>query len=206
MAADMALTGRMKLLLAVAAAVLVYVVATKPDEAVEGAAAPAGRARPQAAASVAPGAAGAAGAGQGPAGARQGSGRNVSSAGNDESARLYAQLSHRVSEGPSASALFQSTSWYTAPPPPPPVAYVAPVAVAPPAPVAPPLPFAIMGSYSRPGDSKVYFLTRGDRVFDVRVGDTIDNTYSVDRETGGQLQFTYKPLNIQQSLPLGGSQ
>jgi len=76
----------------------------------------------------------------------------------------------------------------------------------PPAPTAPPLPFGVMGSYARPGDAPVYFLTRGDRVFDVRVGDTIDHTYSVDSATNGQLLFTYLPLKIQQSLALGGTQ
>jgi len=191
----MALTGRLKLLLAVAIAVVVYVVATRPDAAVDGPAAPAERAHAHPASD----------AGQGAPAARPAGPRNVSSAGSDEAVRLFAQLSHRVSDGQSADALFKSTSWYTPPPAPPaPPVSSTPVVVAPPAPVAPPLPFAVMGSYSRPGDSKVYFLTRGDRVFDVRVGDTIDNTYSVDREAGGQLQFTYKPLGIQQSLPLGG--
>ncbi len=182
----MALTGRLKLLLAVAVAVLAWIVLTRPDDAEL--ATPAGHAR-----------AGAQGAPGAPA--AKAAARNVSSAGSDESARLFAQLSHRVSEGRSADALFKPTSWYTPPPPPPP----APVVVAaPPPPTAPPVPFSVMGSYSRPGERKTYFLTRGDRVFDVHVGDTIDNTYSVDGESGGQLQLTYKPLNIQQTLPLGG--
>jgi hypothetical protein len=77
--------------------------------------------------------------------------------------------------------------------------------MAPPPPSAPPLPFAAMGSYARGTDSTVYFLTRGDRVFDVRVGDTIDNLYSVDGAENGQLKLTYKPLNIQQSLAIGDS-
>jgi hypothetical protein len=80
-----------------------------------------------------------------------------------------------------------------APPPPPP-------------PTAPPLPFTVMGSYARAGTPTVYFLTRGDRVFDVHVGDTIDNTYSVDGAANGLLTLTYKPLNIQQTLAVGGSQ
>jgi hypothetical protein len=187
----MALTGRLKVLLAVAIAVVAWVVLSKPDDPAAGSGAPAPTAREPARRADA--------AGQGTA-AKAGA-RNVSSAGSDESARLYAQLAHRVSEGQSAGALFKSTSWYTPPPPPPPAPVV--VAVAPP-PTAPPVPFAVMGSYSRPGERKTYFLTRGDRVFDVHVGDTIDNTYSVDGESGGQLQLTYKPLNIQQTLPLGG--
>jgi len=78
--------------------------------------------------------------------------------------------------------------------------------VAPPPPTAPPLPFTVMGSYARPGEATVFFFTRGDRVFDVHVGDTIDNIYSVDRFANGQLTLTYKPLNIQQTLPVGDTQ
>jgi len=170
----MALTGRLKILVAVAIAVVAYVVMTKPDEQASAPVAAAERARPRDVASTGQGA-----SGQGVA--SKGGARNVSSAGSEESARLYAQLAHRVSEGQSAGALFKSTSWYT------------------------PLPFSVMGSYARPGERTTYFLTRGDRVFDVRVGDTIDNTYSVDGDAGGQLRLTYKPLNIQQTLPIGGT-
>ena len=118
-----------------------------------------------------------------------------------DSGSLLARFAHRVSADKFAAALFPTQSWYVAPPPPPP----APV-VAPPPPTAPPVPFTVMGSYAHPGDATVYFLTRGDRVFDVHVGDTIDGTYSVDGAANGQLQLTYKPLNIQQTLPLGDSQ
>lgn len=62
-----------------------------------------------------------------------------------------------------------------------------------------------MGSYSHPGDPTTYFLMRGDRVFDVHVGDRIDGTYSVDREENGQLLLTFLPLKIQQGLALAGS-
>jgi hypothetical protein len=130
-------------------------------------------------------------------------GRNVSSTSGADARDLMARLSNRVSGDAAAPALFHSQSWYVAPPPPPP----APVVVyVPPPPTAPPLPFGVMGSYERPGDAAIYFLTRGDRVFDVRVGDTIDNTYSVDGVANGQLQLTYKPLNIKQTLSLGGTQ
>jgi hypothetical protein len=113
--------------------------------------------------------------------------RNVSSTSGPDASVLLARLSRRVADGKAAPALFHSQSWYVPPPPPPPAPYV-------------------MGSYARPGTVTVYFLTRGDRVFDVRVGDTIDSLYSVDGEANGALQLTYKPLNIQQTLPLGGSQ
>ena len=113
------------------------------------------------------------------------------------------RLAHRVAESKAVESLFHTQSWYVAPPPPPPAPVVA---VAPPAPTAPPLPFTVMGSYVHAGDATVYFLTRGDTVFDVHVGDTIDNLYSVDGVANGMLLLTYKPLDIKQTLPLGDSQ
>jgi hypothetical protein len=187
----MAISARLKVLMAVAAAVVAYIFYTGGDEAGHGGA-PTGERAQQAAPRPTSAAA-----------ERAATGRNVSSAGSAESARLYAQLAHRVSDGPSAGALFKATSWFTPPPPPPPAPAV--VAAPPPPPSAPPLPFTVMGSYAHPGELATYFLTRGDRVFDVRVGDTIDNTYSVDGDSEGQLQLTYKPLNIRQTLSIGGS-
>jgi hypothetical protein len=106
----------------------------------------------------------------------------------------------RVASDAAAAALFAAQSWYVAPPPAPPPP--PPVAVKPPAPTAPPLPFNYMGSYRPDGAQPVYFLTAGDRVYEVKIGDVLDNLYSVDAITGDNLMLTYKPLNIQQSLPL----
>jgi hypothetical protein len=119
-----------------------------------------------------------------------------------EAGNIFVRLAHRVTESKAAEALFHTQSWYVAPPPPPPAPVVHTV---PPPPTAPPLPFTVMGSYAHPGDATVYFLTRGDRVFDVHVGDTIDGIYSVDGAADGQLKLTYKPLNIQQTLTIGDS-
>jgi hypothetical protein len=74
---------------------------------------------------------------------------------------------------------------------------------APPPPSAPPLPFAFMGSYKSQDGSPTFFLTVGDRVYDVKIGDTLDNTYSVDGVKSGQLLLTYMPLKIQQSMAVG---
>jgi hypothetical protein len=109
-------------------------------------------------------------------------------------------MSDRIVKDTAAASLFSAHSWYVAPPAPPP----APVVVqAPPAPTAPPLPFAYMGSYRPEGAVPTYFLTSGDRVYDVKIGDTLDNTYSVDGVRSGQLLLTYIPLKIQQSLAVG---
>jgi hypothetical protein len=124
--------------------------------------------------------------------------------------RAMFMLAHRVSDDTSPKALFASHSWFTPPPPPPPPAAPPPLSqeqlAALNAPKAPPLPFSYIGSYSPDGSKPVYFLTQGDRVFDVRVGDTLNNTYTIDSFANGQLVLTYKPLNVQQQLSVGGSQ
>jgi len=111
--------------------------------------------------------------------------------------RSLAFVPRKVADG--VANLFSGHSWYV-PPPPPPV-----VQRAPPPPSAPPLPFTVLGSYASAGGVPVYFLVKGDRVYDVRIGDVLDNTYSVDGVSHGQLQLTYLPLRISQSLPVGGA-
>lgn len=183
----MVLTTRLKVLFAVAAAVGVYILVSAPDPGTRAAEDTVSKSQTERASLPA-------GSSARPAAAR---------APHADVGNLLTRLVHRVADSQAVSALFHSQSWYVAPPPPPPAPVVV---VAPPPPTAPPLPFTVMGSYTRPGDAKVYFLTRGDRVFDVHIGDTVDNTYSVDSEANGQLTLTYKPLNIQQTLPIGGSQ
>jgi hypothetical protein len=126
----------------------------------------------------------------------------------DPAQALY-MLAHRVSADGSAQSLFAAHSWYTPPPPPPlppaPTLTAAQEAALR-APVAPPLPFAYMGSYAPDGSQPVFFLTQADRVYSVRVGDTLNDTYSIDSLTNGQLVMTYKPLKIQQQLTVGSAQ
>jgi hypothetical protein len=114
-------------------------------------------------------------------------------------------MKDRIVKDTTAASLFSVLSWYVPPPPPPPS--TAPVVVqAPPPPTAPPLPFAFMGSYRPDGATPTFFLTAGDRVYDVKIGDTLDNTYSVDGLKSGQLLLTYMPLKIQQALAVGDDQ
>ena len=181
----MVITKRFKVLCAIAAAVGVFIVISGP--------APESAAPSASPSASAPAKATAAGSTR----------RAASAATSHDGGNLLTRFAHRVSTGKFSDALFHTQSWYVAPPPPPPAPVVY---VPPPPPTAPPLPFTVMGSYAHPGDATVYFLTRGDRVFDVHVGDSIDGTYSVDGAANGQLQLTYKPLNIQQTLPLGDSQ
>ncbi len=178
----MVLTTRFKVLCGIAVAVGVFIVVTWPDQ------------DPAAATSAAAAAT--------TAGSTRAARSATPRATAHESGNLLVRLAHRVTASRAADSLFHAQSWYVPPPPPPPAPVVY---VPPPPPTAPPLPFTVMGSYAHPGTATVYFLTRGDQVFDVHVGDTIDNIYSVDGAANGLLQLTYKPLNIQQTLPLGDS-
>lgn len=110
--------------------------------------------------------------------------------------RLPLALPVRASAQRQANNLFAARSWYTAPPPPPPQPEAPP-----PAPTAPPLPYTLVGSFEQ-GGTTVYFLVNGDRSYDVKVGDVVENTYSVDGVRDGQLMLTYLPLKTSQSLPI----
>jgi hypothetical protein len=100
--------------------------------------------------------------------------------------------------------LFQSKTWYVPPPPPPKQKYVeSSPPEPPPPPTAPPLPFNYMGSYQEPGAKLVIYLARGDRLYAVSPGDTIEGTYKIEGANGGQLAIMYLPLNIRQNLRIG---
>ena len=91
--------------------------------------------------------------------------------------------------------LFKAKSWYVPPPPPKPGP--------PPAPTPPPLPFQYMGKLFEEGKLTV-FITNQDRNYAVKAGDTIEGSYRVDRVDPQQVLFTYLPLNMQQTLVIGG--
>jgi hypothetical protein len=111
------------------------------------------------------------------------------------------ELAHRAADAAQAGELFAPRSWYSPPPPPPPPA-PAPEA----APVAPPLPYTVLGSYTDSDNTTIYFVAREDRVYDVKPGDVLDQTYNVEAVENGQLVFVYKPLNVRQYLPIGANQ
>ena len=96
---------------------------------------------------------------------------------------------------------FSGHSWYV--PPPARETRRSAASTGPRTPTAPPLPYELLGTYQQQGSSTLYFLVQGDRVFDVVVGDTLDDTYRIDGEKNGQLMFTYLPLNTSQGLRLG---
>ena len=128
-------------------------------------------------------------------------GRSLAKGGNAPAATNRAVSFAARAAAKVGNDLFASHSWYVAPPPPPPPPPEAPVA-----PSAPPLPYTFLGSYVKSGDKPVYFLVRGDRVFDVRPGDTLENTYAVGNASRGQLQLTYLPLKQDQWMSVGSPQ
>ena len=100
--------------------------------------------------------------------------------------------------------MFKSKSWYIPPPPPPKPKYVAPPPPPPPPPPsAPPLPYKYTGSFQEPGQKMVVYLSRGDRLYSVSAGDTIEGTYKIEGINAGQLVMLYLPLNIRQNLRIG---
>ncbi len=103
------------------------------------------------------------------------------------------------------SGLFSPHSWRVEPPPAPVPAWTPPPAppVAPPPATAPALPFEFIGKLDDAERLRV-FLTRGEKIYTVTVGDVIDGTYRVERIGGSEMVLTYLPLNLTQTLSVGG--
>lgn len=93
--------------------------------------------------------------------------------------------------------LFPEQTWYVPPLPPPPPPYVAP-----PPPQAPALPFSYMGRWQEAGQT-TYYLARGTLPVSVRAGQVLDGVWRLEPVTGGQLNFTYLPLDQTRSLRTG---
>lgn len=98
--------------------------------------------------------------------------------------------------------VFEVKKWYIPPPPPKPVA--PPPPPPPPPPQAPPLTFTYIGKLDG-GEQTVVYLARQNRNFAIKVGDVIENTYSVDSISSNAVVFTYLPLKIKQTLVLTGN-
>jgi len=77
--------------------------------------------------------------------------------------------------------------------PPPPPQPVAAAATAPVVQVAPPMPYKFAGRV-RKGSEEEFLLSKGDLVFPVKEGDTIDGTYKVVAVKPGGIELIYIPL------------
>lgn len=105
-----------------------------------------------------------------------------------------------LDEKEEGAGLFAPAAW-TAEPPAEAVVAV-PAAPVESAPQAPPLPFTVMGSHEQAGQTTI-FLQHHDRTHVVRVGDTVAESYKVERIDGTAMTLRYLPLDQVQTLELG---
>ncbi|RWU18896.1 hypothetical protein DM813_21465 [Pseudomonas alkylphenolica] len=78
---------------------------------------------------------------------------------------------------------------------------VQPVALAPAAPV---LPFQFVGRLDDRDDQQV-FLQNGEKLYVVRRGDVIDDTYRIEQISATELSLVYLPLHLSQTLSVGSA-
>jgi hypothetical protein len=104
-----------------------------------------------------------------------------------------------------AGDLFAARSWKAAPT----LASVTeqPVIVTPvvQAPSAPPMPFQFIGRLDDRSDLQV-FLQNGEKIYVVRKGDVIDETWRIEGISDVELSFIYLPLHLSQTLSVGSTQ
>jgi hypothetical protein len=91
---------------------------------------------------------------------------------------------------------------FGAPPPPQPVAKAGPSA--PVVQTAPPLPYRFAGRV-RKGAEEEFLLTKGDLVFAVKEGETIDGTYKVTAVKPDGVELVYLPLNITEKIAVSSA-
>ena len=72
------------------------------------------------------------------------------------------------------------------------------------APTAPPLPFQFVGRLADQRDLQV-FLQSGEKLYVVRQGDVIEDTYRLDRVSASELSLVYLPLHQSQTLSVGSA-
>ncbi|MFJ2985358.1 MULTISPECIES: hypothetical protein [unclassified Pseudomonas] len=72
------------------------------------------------------------------------------------------------------------------------------------APTAPALPFQFIGRIGDRDDLQI-FLQSGEKLYVVRQGDVIDDTYRLDRVSANELDLVYLPLHQSQTLSVGSA-
>ena len=102
-----------------------------------------------------------------------------------------------------ASDPFAPKGWVPPPPPPPPPA-PAPPPEPPPAPTAPPVPFKFIGQFEDKSSKPAAFITKGDALFVVHVGDVVESNYRIESFSSAQVVVTYLPLQQRQTIDVSG--
>jgi len=69
----------------------------------------------------------------------------------------------------------------------------------PPAPVAPPLPFRFAGQFYRDSGTE-FFVAKGEEIFPVKEGDTLDGEYKVEAVAASEVRFLHIPTGTRQTL------
>jgi hypothetical protein len=87
---------------------------------------------------------------------------------------------------------------------PPALAARANAAAAPEAPVAPPLPYRFAGKV-RQGDEEQVLVSKGDVVFAVKQGETLDGTYRVLSISADRIELLYLPLGTKDSITVSST-
>ncbi|EJM64805.1 hypothetical protein [Pseudomonas sp. GM55] len=72
-------------------------------------------------------------------------------------------------------------------------------------PTAPPLPFQFVGRLDDRSDLQV-FLQSGEKIYVVRKGDVIDETWRIERISDEELSLVYLPLHLAQTLSVGSTE
>jgi hypothetical protein len=85
---------------------------------------------------------------------------------------------------------------FGAPPPPP---QAAPTIAAAPVPVAPPMPYRFAGRVLKGSEEEV-LISKGDLVFPVKVGDTLDGMYKVESIGADRIELLYIPLGTSERI------
>lgn len=85
---------------------------------------------------------------------------------------------------------------FGAPPPPP---RVVEAAAKPEAPVAPPMPYRFAGKVRNGGEEQI-LVSKGDLVFAVKEGETLDGTYRVMKIGADRIELLYLPLNSRDTI------
>jgi len=106
------------------------------------------------------------------------------------------RLERRAAAAPAGDP-FQARSWE-------PALAVVRRNLPPPPPQAPPLPFTYLGKMID-GEQTTVFLTRQDRNYVVRLGDTLDGSYRVEKIEEDRVALTYLPLGTEQTLPFAAT-
>jgi hypothetical protein len=116
----------------------------------------------------------------------------------------FAKLPRRESIGRPAGELFLPQSW--SPPPAKPRSVAVKPAPPPPPekPAAPPVPYRLVGKMVHEEQPQIV-LAKGDAVFTVREGDTLDDGYRVVGIRADHVTLVYLPLDVQHTLRLQSS-